>query len=257
MLALVFFSTIDVFFVLYSYDGSIEGLFSAVSFILRNERDPSSVVLQKHGGLLFEDERFIATDQARADELVRRFSRAFPENARDVVACIHAEEEGLETSLLHYIHLVAVHGGAVSAHLAHPAVHEIRRHARRVRRELHRFKGLLRFQELEDGTFLARMEPDVNIIQPLSRYFIRRLRTQQWFIYDVRRSLVSRWDRERLEFGTLQSFRHPDVSVEEEEVQALWKTFFDHVTIPERHNERCQKSFMPMKYWKYLVEKGG
>jgi len=36
--------------------------------------------------------------------------------------------------------------------------------------------------------------------------------------------------------------------------QHLWQTFFRRVAIGERLNPRQQRSFMPMKYWKYLVE---
>lgn len=240
---------------LYRYDGSTEGLLSAMSHILRHEEDPESIELRQQERTLFSEGVFIATDPVRADELIERFSKRFPHNARDLLYCIYAEREGMETPLLHYIHLVARHGAVVRAYLTHPDVHAVQSLAKKVAHEVHRFKGLLRFSMLEDGSYLAQMEPDFNIIQPVSRFFTRRLGAQNWFIYDVKRSLVSRWDRSTLEFGTLESFRTPEFSAEEHEVRALWKTFFRHVSIPDRKNERLQKSNMPMKYWKYLVEK--
>ncbi len=240
---------------LYRYDGSAEGLLSAISHILRHEHDPATIGLRKQEQMLFDEGVFIATDPGRAEELIRRFSRAFPRNAMDLLYCIYAEKDGMETALLHYIHLVARHGSGVRAYLTHPDVHDVQLLAKKVGHEVHRFQGLLRFALLEDGSYLARMEPDFNIIQPLSRFFCRRLAAQNWFIYDVRRSLVSSWDRHSLEFGTLESFRTPEFSEEEHEVRQLWKTFFRHVSIPDRKNDRLQKSCMPMKYWKYLVEK--
>lgn len=36
--------------------------------------------------------------------------------------------------------------------------------------------------------------------------------------------------------------------------QHLWQTFFRRVAIGARLNPSRQRSFMPMKYWKYLVE---
>ena len=240
---------------LYRYDGTTEGLFSAIDHILRHETDPHKAVLKPQQETLFDEGMFIAADAGRADILIRRFSAAYPENARQVMYVILSEKEGMETSLLHYIHMISLYGSRIEAHLTHPAVHAVHFLARKVGREVHRFKGFLRFAMLEDGSYLARMEPDFNIIQPLSRFFTRRLRTQEWFIYDVKRSLVSHWNGKKLDFGTLESFHSPELADEEPEVQRLWKTFFAHIAIPERKNPDLQRSFMPMKYWKYLVEK--
>ena len=240
---------------LYRYDGTTEGLFSVIDHILRHEADPHKATLKPQQETLFDEGMFIATDAGRADILIRRFSAAYPENARQVMYVILSEKEGMETSLLHYIHMISLYGSRIEAHLTHPAVHAVHFLARKVSREVHRFKGLLRFAMLDDGSYLARMEPDFNIIQPLSRFFTRRLRTQEWFIYDVRRSLVSHWDGKKLDFGTLESFHSPELADEEPEVQRLWRAFFRHIAIPERKNPDLQRSFMPMKYWRYLVEK--
>lgn len=239
----------------YRYDGTTEGLFSAIDYIFRRETDPQTVELEVQKQSLFDEGLFIATSSERAEVLLRRFSAAYPENARQLMYVILSEKEEMETSLLHYIHMVSLHGSRIEAHLTHPAVHAVHFLARKVGREVHRLKGLLRFAMLDDGSYLARMEPDFNIIQPLSRFFTRRLRTQKWFIYDVKRSLVSHWDGKKLDFGTLESFRTPELAEEERDVQRLWKTFFANVAIPERKNPNLQRSFMPMKYWRYLTEK--
>lgn len=239
----------------YRYDGTTEGLFSAIDHILRHEPDPQTIELKPQQQALFDEGIYIASNAERAETVLRRFSSAYPESARQVMYCVFSEKSGMETSLLRYIHMVSLHGSRIEAYLTHPAVHDVHFLARKVARETHRMKGLLRFVMLEDGSYLARMEPDFNIIQPLSQFFVRRLRTQEWFIYDVKRSLVSCWDRRKLEFGTLESFNTPKLADEEHRVQRMWRAFFRHVAIPERKNAALQRSFMPMKYWKYLVEK--
>ena len=40
----------------------------------------------------------------------------------------------------------------------------------------------------------------------------------------------------------------------EDEYEKMWKTFIKAVTIKERKNLRCQRNFMPKKYWKNLLE---
>ena len=40
----------------------------------------------------------------------------------------------------------------------------------------------------------------------------------------------------------------------EAEYRKLWKTFFDTVAIRERHNERCQNTFLPKRYRSTMTE---
>ena len=37
--------------------------------------------------------------------------------------------------------------------------------------------------------------------------------------------------------------------------QQMWKTYFKAIAIKERMNPRKQRQDMPVRFWKYLVEK--
>ncbi|HNX60154.1 MAG TPA: DUF4130 domain-containing protein, partial [Spirochaetota bacterium] len=41
----------------------------------------------------------------------------------------------------------------------------------------------------------------------------------------------------------------------EKEYRAMWRHYYREIAIPERTNPRCQKNFMPVRYWKYLTER--
>jgi probable DNA metabolism protein len=241
----------------YLYDGTPEGLVSAIAGILDAAPDPLTATLTGRQDTLFEEGLFLRTDPAAADALFSKLRQRAPDAVHTLWYFMMSEAEELETSLLHYVALALEHGDRINGHLTHPDVKAIVSVARKAGRELHRMKGLLRFEQMRDGSYLARMEPDNNVIQPLARHFSRRLRAQQWFIYDVRRHSAAHWDGSALQFGTLEQFSRPELSDEEKEVQDLWKAFFRTIAIPERKNPRLQKSNMPFKYWKYLTEKQG
>jgi probable DNA metabolism protein len=241
----------------YLYDGTPEGLVSAIAGILDAAPDPQRAVLTGRQDTLFEEGLFLRTDPAAADALFSKLRQRAPDAVHTLWYFMMSEAEELETSLLHYVALALEHGDRINGHLTHPDVKAIVTLARKAGRELHRMKGLLRFEQLRDGAYLARMEPDNNVIQPLAKHFSRRLRAQEWFIYDVRRHSAAHWDGSALQFGTLEQFSRPELSDEEKEVQDLWKAFFKTIAIPERKNPRLQKSNMPFKYWKYLTEKQG
>jgi probable DNA metabolism protein len=241
----------------YLYDGTPEGLVSAISGILDLGADTRQAVLAERQDTLFEEGLFLRTDPSAADALFSKLRMRAPDAVHALWYFMMAETEGLETSLMRYVALALEHGDRINGHLTDTDVKSIVSTARKAGRELHRMKGLLRFEQLRDGTYLARMEPDHNLIQPLAHHFSRRLRAQNWFIYDVLRRSAAHWDGRALSFGTLEQFTKPELSLEEQEVQLLWKNFFRSIAIPERRNPRLQKSNMPAKYWKYLTEKQG
>ena len=241
----------------YLYDGTADGLLSAITWILEEEPDPEKVTLSERKDTLFEEGFTISTDATQAESLFFRLKQHAPEAAHTLYSFMLAEKEGMETSLLHYVSLAFRHGDKVKGYLTHPAVRDIVNVAKKAGRELHRMKGLLRFEKLQDGAYLAKMEPDYNILHPLAYHFSRRLRAQHWFHYDVKRRTAARWNNGSLQFGTIEQFTTPALSEDEKKVQALWQAFFKTIAIPDRKNPRLQKSNMPMKYWKYLVEKQG
>ena len=46
----------------------------------------------------------------------------------------------------------------------------------------------------------------------------------------------------------------PEISADERHYRRLWKSYFENIAIKERTNPRCQKNFMPVRYWKHLTE---
>ena len=241
----------------YLYDGTVEGLLSAAARIIAEETEPETVFLGERQDTLFEEGFFVASDPAAADAFFRQLRRDAPDAASTFYYFVLAEREGLESSLLRYLVLALRYGDRVNGNLVDPAVRDVVTVSRKASRELHRFKGILRFEKLRDGAYLARMEPDHNILKPLALHFSRRLRAENWFIYDVRRRSAARWHQGSLQIGLIEQFTAPPLSPEERKIQALWQAFFRTIAIPDRRNPRLQRSNMPMKYWKYLTEKQG
>ena len=241
----------------YLYDGTSEGLVSAIAQVLDSEPEPMSAMLAVREDTLFEEGLFLRTDSDAAEALFEKLRQRAPDAVNALRYCLMGETGGLGTSLLRYVSLAFVHGDRINGHLTDDDVKVVVSLARKAGRELHRMKGLLRFEQMRDGAWLARMEPDHDVIQPLARHFSRRLRAQRWFIIDLRRQSAASWDGRELRFGMLEQFSMPELSDDEQQVQAMWRTFFSTIAIPERRNPRLQKSNMPAKYWKYLTEKQG
>ncbi|HSA34375.1 MAG TPA: DUF4130 domain-containing protein, partial [bacterium] len=77
---------------------------------------------------------------------------------------------------------------------------------------------------------------------------------------DVGRGVGLYWDTKEpheIESGPETTRLLNSIPVEEGQdiYEKMWRRYFKDIAIPERRNPRCQRRFMPVRYWKYLTEK--
>ncbi|MEJ2199541.1 MAG: TIGR03915 family putative DNA repair protein [Desulfuromonadaceae bacterium] len=238
------------------YDGSFAGLLTLFYRLFNRGEEPTGIssespVQDDLFAELFES----ATDPALAARLTRAVAdRMGEESLRHLRHAYLSEQPEIEMAIYAYLKLGWRWCRDLDRHLGNVAVARIHRAARRTLHESHRLKGLLRFQETEDGLFYAQVRPEANVLSLLANHFVCRLGDRSWLIHDVRRNLGALFARRKLILGTLQRISAPALAEQEHKWQLLWQTFFEHIAIPERINPQLQRSFMPMKYWEFLVE---
>lgn len=251
-----------------AHDGSATGCLCAVAEAYKRPARPP-VQFVRPGAImpLFTDTReTVMSDPARAERFLHYLAtKASRDVVHTVLRALTAMPEGLEPHLLGYARKAVLHGACIVQAHADPDVIFVHRHARKVSLEIHRFKGLLRFQEFTSGRFVALYEPDYDITLPLAFHFRRRLASQRWIILDCRRQQAATWNGLRL------NAEHPDgdllagtelerclgddePSADEARSQALWRTFHRTVAIETRTSPALQRQFMPARYWKHLTE---
>lgn len=241
--------------VAYHVDGSLDGLLTAFDEALQR-RECAAVFHGEPAGESLFGSVHVPADPRRAQDLARRLVAC----AGDAVltTLLHAflaEVKGLETDLFAYVRLTLETGRCVDGWHAHPQVRAVLDPVRRVNREVHRCKGLLRFQELSDGTLYAAFAPDHNITMLLGQHFARRLADQRWVIHDCRRQLALFWDGTRLApVETPRDLENLPRSSRELQLQELWRTYHRRIAITSRRNPSLQRACMPRRYWRYLVE---
>ncbi len=122
--------------------------------------------------------------------------------------------------------------------------------------EAHRLKGFVRFKKLEHDIYYAEIAPENNVLFLLSKHFKRRLKNEYWLIKDVKRKIISIYDKKEFYLIEEENFQMHNLKVAQDEldISKMWKEFYNIVAIKERHNERCRMNFMPKKYWKYIIE---
>lgn len=248
--------------VIYLFDGSMEGLLTAVFEFY--ERKPGSIqlVAQQHFEPVLIDEVLeIDSDETKAkrvweglkkkigNEWLLRFYKAFL-----------SEDAATFQQLFYFACYIFDNPKGAEQNFGHPAVLAVTQMEKSVNREKHRMKAFIRFQETADGIFYAPIEPDFNVLPLISQFFKNRYADQRWIIYDLKRNYGLYYDLHKVDEIILEETPNMKVASDllhgkEELYGLLWKDYFRSTNIVARKNMKLHIRHVPKRYWKYLTEK--
>lgn len=235
-------------------EGTFESWRETARALLRNEVEPSRVewtdaLAPSEARLFLESEP--ARREARAPSAAPpRVPKEFIELARSV-AC---HRDPRRWPLLYEALWRVTHGErALLGDPLDALVASLRRMEKSVRRDLHKMKAFVRFRRVlePDGAerYVAWHRPDHRIVERIAPFFVGRFNTQRWSILTPDR--CAHWSDGELSFS-------PGVArgsaPTEDEVEALWLTYYAHVFNPARLNLRAMKRELPVRHWQTLPE---
>lgn len=243
----------------YAYDGSFEGFLCAVSHGLTDGVE--AVEFQRNSAAaqagLFQDLSVdVTTERGRAVEFRQRFVSAVSAEAFAMLRyAFHSEQAGIERQLWEYLRLGMQAGPRLCSMLADKRVNSVMRLARAVSREAHKYKGFVRFREVEPGFLYARIEPVADILAFLAPHFAERVGDRPWMIHDLARSQAAVYDTTTWRLvREIRLTDSPGYTDAEQECAALWQRYFQRHAIEARHNPELQQKHVPLRSRKHMVE---
>lgn len=124
-----------------------------------------------------------------------------------------------------------------------------------IRRDLHKMKAFVRFQEyphpiVENETlFVSWFEPEHRIVKEIAPFFSKRFTNMHWSILTPDDCV--HWNQKELLFSPgMNKPKH----FQSDEFESLWKDYYKSTFNPNRLKIKAMLSEMPMKYWKNLPE---
>ena len=100
----------------------------------------------------------------------------------------------------------------------------------------------------------ARLEPDNDVIELMAPHFADRYKNDPFILHDLRREKAVFSQGGHWYVAALPKDAPVNLAQGEREYRKLWKQYFETIAIRERTNPRCQKLYMPVRYWKHLTE---
>ena len=250
----------------YLYDGSFEGFLTCVYEHYYTEKADGIYIEEDFQETLLAESVIVETDPKKSDRvydaIVCKISR---NDLISIYKTLGSMVKDREMKCLRYLELGFKMGSKIQLLHGNPIVKDVEETTRKVNFEVHRLHGLIRFSVVKpagsvrpDGEqqeiLYAAIEPDNDVIEFLVYHFKDRYRNNPFIIHDMKRGKAviyggGEWH--------IADFDHRDLleyTGDEIEYQRLWKLYFNTIGIKERVNPRCQKNFMPARYWKNLTE---
>lgn len=243
---------------IYIYDGTFEGFLTVVARARRKKEIPDGISRtepEQQG--LFIGVITVESDHDLSLAMCMDIADAIsPYSFRNVYHAFLSETDGVEMALCKYLDLGWRVSKRIDRMLTHDLVLPVRKLAQKVRSEAHRMKGFVRFMQVREGFYYARLEPDHNILPLIAPHFADRFSDQDWIIHDTRRGRAIIHDSSRKQWVpvAMDLLGNPDFSVEEKFFRDLWKKYFAKIAVEERLNPKLQRQKLPLKYQPFLVE---
>lgn len=246
-----------------AYDGSWYGLMTLIFEVYEYRMDVHAIsrnneTTQQH---LFGEKHLVYTDSNKAERVLKGIVlKAGKDVVQELYCAYLSEQNDIELLILRLVQYYLGSKVKVSANYGHEDVLKLKQITKSVSRERHRFKAFVRFRQMEDGLYMARIEPDFNILPLISSHFKNRYADQLWLIYDVKRDYGIYYDKSEVtevHFDFIPSDQNVMDKAHENELlyDDLWKRYFQSVNIKERKNMKLHIQHVPKRYWKYLNEK--
>ena len=246
----------------------MDGLLTAVFDAFSLKEEPQELLAEGDALPLFCERTYqVTTDEEKARRVWAGLEKKLTREALKLISVSWLSElKELNTPLFQYICKVFKLGD-ISRNFADPDVLAVTNIARRVLHEQLRMKQFIRFQKAKDGTYLAVVSPDHDVLPIVIDHFQDRFNDQPWLIYDARRHYGYYYDGETVIHVTFENeaavpfdlssgkLSADVLSADDQLLQDLWRTYFKAICIRERMNPRKQLKDMPRRYWKYMTEK--
>ena len=236
----------------YFFDGSTDGFLTA---FLAAFSDEHALVSSKNIQLpLGQAPTFIQSNPTKAKNDAIRLTQFDKNCLHDLDTLLRCGVENNEQIAFEYLRTLAKIKKTIRNRFALPEVFNAVTCMKKVGLEIHHLHGFIRFIQTESGALYAPFSPDNDVCDLLLPHFKARFSEFAFVLHDVKRSKAAVYDGKN-DFVAPLAQADVLISADELEWQSLWKQYYNAVNIPERERLKQMRSYLPVRYWKFMIEK--
>lgn len=242
----------------YIYNNTFVSLMNLINILISKNIRPSNIKNIDYSPNLFE--QVVNLELEDEDAIIDDMLKKINYSVFKIMFYVFLSENENKELIIYYFYLNALKYKNKIIYMRNlKCVRESLKISQYVSRENHKYKGFVRFKELENNIYYAEIEPQNNVLEILSNHFKKRLKNEYWIIKDVKRNIISLYDKKDFLIISADNFQlySQNISDKENLFKDLWQEFYNTIGIDERKNDKCRMNFMPKRYWKYITEMDG
>lgn len=241
--------------IIYLYDGTFDGLFTAIFDSYAYKETPDKIVEIELAPPLLSTVRNITTDAEKSLRVRRKVFSLLSEKGKTALKfAFRTNHENKATLIYNMVKNLLDTGRDEIENFANANFYKVYKLYEKVHRERHRFLGFVRFSLSESGIYYGKISPDNDIVDLLLPHFARRFKNLPFIIHDEKRDIFACHNGNKNEVFTLNGGGKYFEGINDE-FNALFKKYYDTVNIKQRKNLKTMRNFMPVRYYKNLPEK--
>ncbi len=237
----------------FSYDGSFEGLMSAVfdAFSLKTLPDDIFPFDDMEPTLL--KIHTVETNFEHAKRVEHAVAKKLGKAAANLVrrGFLYGGG-GKEAAIMRFLWKGFNEGAKAASAIGDPDVNALFKMAAAVSNEQRLLMGFVRFSE-SGGALTAVIHPKHFVLPLLRGYFCARLYNENFMIYDENHGAALIHSGRRTAIIPVADLELPKCE-EDKFYRDLWKSYYRHIAIASRYNPRCRMTHMPKRFWSDMPE---
>ncbi|MEN3013500.1 MAG: TIGR03915 family putative DNA repair protein [Endomicrobiia bacterium] len=237
------------------YDGSYEGFICLIDVLISNYKNTLDAVeiinllIEKEQNYIFYDK--IETSKVKSEVFISKLKNLLPGKFVNDLYLYHlCDTLKLEKIVASVIIKYPLNKNILNQ-ITNKEVCVLWKAKRSLFREIHRYKGILRFSKL-DEIYYAQFKPKFNVLPILSKHFFSRYNNMNFIIYDLLRGIAFFNINNKGKFLYLD--RNLDLKIKSDFIDKLWKIYFEKSAVDERISMERQKIKLPLYVREFLTE---
>lgn len=203
--------------------------------------------------VLGQESVFLPADPERAARAEKKLLSMDKDCMEELSLLLRSGECDREQRAFRYLKFLTAEQRPVRGMLAKSEVLDAQECIARVKHEIHRLCGFVRFLECESGALYAPIAPKADICDLILPHFRKKLGTIPFVLHDVPRKRAAVYDGKHSFTAPLEAAQIV-LSASEEHWQTLWRKYYKSVCLPSREKLKQMRGNMPVRYWRYLTE---
>ena len=236
---------------IYIINNDLKSLYSAI-FLAYEKKHTNIKIYNKDAQLsIFDEVIDVKINDLKAKRVETLLKKILKGNFNEIKLAFRSGNDDKNTVIFNYLREVINAKKDISENFSNKSVYSFYEIVNKVKKEIHHLKGFIRFSKTKEGIYYAKFLPDNDVCDLILPHFKSRFKSMPFILHDYKFDCLCAYN------GNESKIIRQKISslTVKDDINSLFKTYYDSVNIKERKNTRVMTNFLPKRYHVNMPEK--